>query len=45
MGLASPYWMQAIDTAGVRLAQEPAQIEPAAATSIAPTSNVEGGQR
>ena len=45
MGLASPYWMQTIDTAGARLAQQPAQIEPAAATSVAPTSNVEGGQR
>jgi len=31
MGLASPYWMQAIDTAGTALAQEPAPS--AAATS------------
>jgi len=34
MGLASPYWMQAIDTAGTSLAQEPAPS--AAATSSGP---------
>jgi NADH-quinone oxidoreductase subunit M len=30
MGLGSPYWMRAIDTAGVHLAQEPASPTPAA---------------
>lgn len=38
MGVGSPYWMRAIDTAGVHLAQEPAQVAPAAATSEPPYS-------
>jgi NADH-quinone oxidoreductase subunit M len=38
MGLGSPYWMRAIDTAGVRLAEEPAQVAPAATTSEPPYS-------
>ena len=38
MGVGSPYWMRAIDTAGVRLAQAPAQVAPAAATSEPPYS-------
>jgi NADH-quinone oxidoreductase subunit M len=35
MGVASPYWMRAIDTAGTYLAQEPQAAEPAA--SMSPT--------
>jgi len=30
MGVASPYWLRAIDTAGTYLAQEPPPIEPVA---------------
>jgi NADH-quinone oxidoreductase subunit M len=33
MGIASPYWLRAIDTAGTYLAQEPQPLEPAAAIS------------
>jgi hypothetical protein len=45
MGVASPIWMRAIDTAGTYLAQEPVTATPAA-TSIAPASTVsEEGQR
>jgi NADH-quinone oxidoreductase subunit M len=46
MGLASPYWMRAIDTAGVQLARQPGQTEPAPITSTAPDiTTPEGGQR
>jgi hypothetical protein len=45
MGIASPIWMRAIDTAGTYLAQNPVTAAPAA-TSIAPASTVsEGGPR
>jgi NADH-quinone oxidoreductase subunit M len=33
MGVASPYWLRAIDTAGTYLAQEPLPVEPAASVS------------
>jgi NADH-quinone oxidoreductase subunit M len=33
MGVASPYWMRAIDTAGTYLAQEPAPTGPATSTN------------
>jgi NADH-quinone oxidoreductase subunit M len=33
MGVASPYWLRAIDTAGTYLAQEPPPVEPAASIS------------
>jgi len=36
MGIASPYWMRAIDTAGTWLAQQPQLTEPAASGIIDP---------
>jgi NADH-quinone oxidoreductase subunit M len=45
MGIASPYWMRAIDTAGADLAQAPVTANPTA-TLIAPTTTArDGGQR
>jgi NADH-quinone oxidoreductase subunit M len=38
MGVASPYWMRAIDTAGTYLAQQPAQLAPASATPAEATT-------
>jgi NADH-quinone oxidoreductase subunit M len=41
MGVASPIWMRAIDTAGTYLAREPEQVQPAAATLRLPTPVVD----
>ncbi len=48
MGVASPYWMRAIDEVGTRIAQQHESIESTAPPAEATTSNVhaaEGGHR
>jgi NADH-quinone oxidoreductase subunit M len=36
MGVASPFWMRAIDTAGTTLAREPEPVQPIAASALPP---------
>ncbi len=48
MGVASPYWMRAIDSAGTSIAQQPAQTAPSSSMKIEAITNsipTEGGQR
>jgi NADH-quinone oxidoreductase subunit M len=45
MGVASPYWMRAIDTAGAYLAQQPPQPEPAAAQAAIANNTLDTQQQ
>jgi NADH-quinone oxidoreductase subunit M len=45
MGVASPYWMRAIDTAGTVLAQQPAQPDSAATQPAISTNTIDTNQQ
>jgi NADH-quinone oxidoreductase subunit M len=45
MGVVSPYWMRAIDTAGTYLAQQPPQPEPAAAQAAISNNTLDTQQQ